>query len=417
MDDNKEQDVMEEEYLELKPEDVEQAIEIEDNGSGENEMVNDMDDLDIVTDEDLEGEGAEIEDNAETVFTKHTGAVFACAIDPQTNQLAVSGSEDDKAYVWKIDSGEVILECTGHSDSVTGVSFSHDSAYLATADMGGNLKVWKMSTKEEIWNFAVGEDLEWITWHHGAHVLLAGFASGDTWMWKIPSGECKTFLSHGKIESNIGKMFPDGKRACVGYGDGSIKVWDLKTGAAIQTFSGHNSHESSVTCMDCHHDNNLMATGSTDQYAKVFSSNSGKILCTFDCSTKTQNEDKDKEEDNDTENSVEAIGFSKVNNYLATGTLNGMLSIWDISSQTCRHQCQHEAGITRLKWDNSSMIYTTTLDGMVHMWDTKNGQKVAQWSGHEGEILDMDISKDWSVMATASEDKTCRVFVLQTVDR
>lgn len=48
---------------------------------------------------------------------------------------------------------------TGHKDSVTCATFSHDSSLLATGDMGGLIKVWKVESKEEIWSFEVG-DLE-----------------------------------------------------------------------------------------------------------------------------------------------------------------------------------------------------------------------------------------------------------------
>ena len=40
---------------------------------------------------------------------------------------------------------------------------------------------------------------------------------------------------------------------------------------------GHMGHESGVTCMDCHHDNNLVITGSTDVTAKVINTNTGKV--------------------------------------------------------------------------------------------------------------------------------------------
>ena len=29
-----------------------------------------------------------------------------------------------------------------------------------------------------------------------------------------------------------------GKRVCAGYEDGSVRIWDLKTGAVIHTLSG-----------------------------------------------------------------------------------------------------------------------------------------------------------------------------------
>lgn len=37
--------------------------------------------------------------------------------------------------------------------------FSHDSTLVASGDMSGLIKVWKVETKEEIWSFEVG-DLE-----------------------------------------------------------------------------------------------------------------------------------------------------------------------------------------------------------------------------------------------------------------
>ena len=42
---------------------------------------------------------------------------------------------------------------------------------------------------------------------------------GDVWMWKIPSGDCKTFQGHG-CACNVGCVMPDGmKDWCVGvYG-------------------------------------------------------------------------------------------------------------------------------------------------------------------------------------------------------
>lgn len=51
------------------------------------------------------------------------------------------------------------LLSTGHKDSVTCAMFSNDSSLVATADMSGLIKVWKVESKEEIWSFEVG-DLE-----------------------------------------------------------------------------------------------------------------------------------------------------------------------------------------------------------------------------------------------------------------
>ena len=48
----------------------------------------------------------------------------------------------------------------GHKDSVTCTGFSHDSKYIATADMGGLVQVWGVTTAELVWSFETGGDIE-----------------------------------------------------------------------------------------------------------------------------------------------------------------------------------------------------------------------------------------------------------------
>ena len=39
--------------------------------------------------------------------------VYAVHVDPSNSGLAVSGGRDDAAYVWVLNSGQVLFECTG----------------------------------------------------------------------------------------------------------------------------------------------------------------------------------------------------------------------------------------------------------------------------------------------------------------
>ena len=40
-------------------------------------------------------------------------SVFSVSLDPVNNSMAVTGGEDDKAYVWRIQDGETHMECLG----------------------------------------------------------------------------------------------------------------------------------------------------------------------------------------------------------------------------------------------------------------------------------------------------------------
>ncbi|PVD37710.1 hypothetical protein C0Q70_00311 [Pomacea canaliculata] len=306
-----------------------------------------------------EEEGAEggdqtpVEDMAAVVFRAHTEKphpaeeppeVYAVHVDPTHSGRVVTGGRDDAAYVWNITTGQVIFECTGHKNSVSCVGFSHDGLYVASADLDGLIRVWHCEKKELAWSFDCGSDIMWLQWHHSAHVLLVGTSDGDMWMWKIPGGECKTFQSHG-TQSLCGKVLPDGKTACVGYADGVVKLWDLKENKAQFTWrhftpaavSGgreededEEEEKAAILSIDCSPDNSLVISGCADATAKIFNSVSGMLVSSWNCAV---NRDQD--------NAVEAVGFSPVAAYAATGTNSGAVEVWDLPKSSVRHTLQH----------------------------------------------------------------------------
>jgi len=111
------------------------------------------------------------------------------------------------------------------------------------------------------------------------------------------------------------------------------------------------------------------------------------------------------------DDSVEAVGFSSSHNYAATGTVKGLLTVWDLSSQTPRHQLQHKDGVVKLCWDAMlPRVHTCSLDGCVYTWDALSGAQLQRLQGHTAYILDMALSRDGKVLISASDDQTVRVF-------
>ncbi|XP_037552613.1 angio-associated migratory cell protein [Nematolebias whitei] len=362
------------------------------------------------TEDEMEAEAQQ--DDSELTFSKHTGSVFCVSLDPATNSLAVTGGQDDKAYVWRVSDGEVLLECTGHKDSVSCAMFSHDSSLVASGDMSGLIKVWRVESKEEIWSFEVG-DLEWLEWHPCAPVLLAGTDDGSVWMWKIPSGHSKTLQSPG-CQATCGKVLPDGKRAVVGYEDGSVRVWDLKHGSAVHVIKGQDGYLGALTCLACNKDGSLVLTGSMGGCSKLINTATGKVVGVF-----SREEGKAKGPKNEGEsNSVESVGFCNILPLVAVAYLDGTLSIYDLSAQVQRHRCQHEAGIVHLRWEeSSSVVSTSSLDGVLRLWDARSGNLLSEYHGHTEEIFDFTINREASLAVTASADNRAKVFCLQRPDR
>ena len=135
-------------------------------------------------------------DDSELTFEKHTDSLFCGNFHPN-GELAVTGGEDDKAFVWKVETGEVVLEITEHKDSVIAAEFSYDGNYLATGDMAGEIRAFKVDKNyKKVWEFSMG-DMCWMKWHSKANVLMAGSDSGEIYIWRIPSGDCKVLQGAG----------------------------------------------------------------------------------------------------------------------------------------------------------------------------------------------------------------------------
>ncbi|CAG4944340.1 unnamed protein product [Colias eurytheme] len=342
------------------------------------------------------------EDHAAMVFDKHTGSVFCCDLHP-SGKFAVTGGEDDKAYVWSVETGQIIMDCTGHKDSVIFVGFSFDGAYLATVDMCGLIKVWKCNLEEnqqEPWPVAFeyeADDLSWGLWHFGARVLICGAVAGDIYVFKIPSGDTKVLQGHN-IRTECGKIYPDGVRLAAGYEDGVVKIWDLKTNAVLHQLPA-GMHESRVTALDLHPENNLLASISTDGKVCLTTSNNGKVVAQLQA-----------------DNDLETVAFCQDTQlgYFALGTLNGSVTIWDTARQMVRHSCAKSeedvsAGVTKMIWVKENLL-TGCLDGSVRFYEGRSGERSAMLTGHWSEVLDLVHNAKENIILTTSDDGTARIF-------
>ncbi|XP_015592395.1 angio-associated migratory cell protein isoform X2 [Cephus cinctus] len=358
-----------------------------------------------------------IRDDAICTFTKHQGSVF-CGSLSKDGKLAVTGGEDDKAFVWSTISGETFLECTGYEDSVIFADFNKDDSYLAVADMSGIVKVWKMIDKSLVWEYNMGDAI-WLRWHTTANVLFGGSVDGEVYMWKIPSGECKILQGYGQ-RAETGVLMPDGKRLAIGYEDGSIRIMDLKSSSVSALISSDKGHNACITALDCHSDNKLLISTGVDGKTILSTSHTGKVIGMLQNlrSDTENNEEGSSSVEESKENWVEAAAFCKDPEFpvAATGTLAGEIFIWDISKQVVRHEIQQESGLSKLVWkETTSLLFSAGLDGVLRCFDGRSGRLLQSFLGHTSDILDMYISSDGNSVLTVSDDWTAKIFSISDI--
>lgn len=105
-----------------------------------------LDDGDAPMDEDEEDEEQDaepVEDNTIQNFSSHSpSSVFTVSAHP-TLPLAVSGGEDEVAYIWDVRSGDELVRLSGHTDSVSCAEWSFDGEMVSTGGMDGRVRIWR----------------------------------------------------------------------------------------------------------------------------------------------------------------------------------------------------------------------------------------------------------------------------------
>lgn len=81
--------------------------------------------------------------------------------------------------------------------------------------------------------------------------------------------------------------------------------------------------------------------------------------------------------------SIECVKFSPIMNWLASGSMDFSIIIWDLNNYSVRHILRHLDGITELLWlNNSCKLLSGSVDNTICLWDTRSGEKIKDIEGH-----------------------------------
>lgn len=328
--------------------------------------------------------------------------MFCCALNSD-GDLAVTGGENDKAYLWNTSDCRIVNQLD-FQDSVIDVGYNCDETLVACIDMEGFVQVCNLNTYEVVFDYDIGADINWLRWHPSdPNLLLVGTQTDASYLLSMDY-TVKDLRGPGS-DNPAGTFFHDGHRAVIGYENGIIRIWDLNDLKPIHTVKTPSAHTNSVISLHVRRDDSLVASGSLDSTAKLISPPSGKVVSTLECGMR---EDKTIDENN----SVESLEFCEVNPVLATGSLNGLLEIWDLntSMKKCVFEC--DQGISKVGWcpKTPHLICAAGLDGNLRIVDGRDCSLVSVESGHEDQILDFSFASNSYSILTCSDDGTSRIF-------
>jgi WD40 repeat protein len=162
--------------------------------------------------------------------------------------------------------------------------------------------------------------------------LASGSADGTIGLWDAKTGRMLTTLSgHGGAVSAIA-FAPDGKTLVSGSNDATVMFWDIATGQAPATLSGHTAK---VKCLAFSPDGAWLASGSADKTIRLWNVKTGELKTTF----------------NGHSRGVLCLAFSPDGKTLASGSGDESVKIWSIE-----RACEETAAPLRERHKHGAIV-------------------------------------------------------------
>lgn len=295
-----------------------------------------------------------VPNTCQKTFIGHQGNIKTVAWI-EGGEYFISGSSDNTARIWNVESGQCTSILEGHTSRIWSVASTSNGSLAATASGDTSVKVWDLkhhkTTCVSTFDDATG-DVYSVRFHPGnLHMASAGYDKIVRFYDIQRETVLKTFSGHSlSISSCI--FNPYGNLIITGSKDSTIKFWDISSGLCVKTIS---SHLGEVTSVEMNYQGSQLLSSSKDNSCRLWDIRMIRPIRRF------------KGHQNTSKNFIKA-GFA-----------------------------------------SPSMIFSGSEDGMVYIWNMQ-GEHLQKLKGHEGTVYEAAYNPTTSKWISCSDDFTVKLW-------
>ena len=248
----------------------------------------------------------------------------------------------------------------------------------------------QIEVSSSVWGISISRD---------GKILAAASRDGTVKLWNIKTGEeIRTLRGHQSGIPDV-SISPDGETLASASEDGTVKLWNMETGQEIRTLRGHQSRVMSVRISL---DGKTVASGSHDGTVKLWNMKTGKEIRTLPGH----------------QSKIKSVRISPDGETLASAGNDGIVKLWNTKTgEEIRTLRGHQSEVNSLSISsNGETLASASDNGIVKLWNIKTGEEIRTFGGHKSEVNSLSISPDGEALASGDDDGTVKLWNLNTGD-
>ena len=297
--------------------------------------------------------------------------------DNQESELIVAGGENGTVTWWDFQNKKLkrLKYIALHNNSIKSIDFSKDQKILATGASNGWVKLWDLSTSQQLPVFIK-------SMHHEC-------ANGsDLREYQLPKeGE--------KCSVNSVRFLPKNNLLATTGDDGTLRLWDINGKSLLPPI---HAHQGSIKSLNPSPDGQILATAGEDGMVILWNLN-GKRRAEIkvdQCNANT--------ELRDAKCSVNSVSFYPGGQQIVTAGNDDTVRLWNLNGTILLQFEAHQNGVETVRISpDGKQLATAGKDGTVKLWDF-NGKLQAELKGHQGSVVSIRFNDQGNTLATSGQD-------------